>query len=252
MSLLPENLKASLQDVQSMGVVTGAGISAESGIPTYRGKGGVYDDPEEGDRTIEALSGQTLRSDPDRTWLALAKIANAAAGAEPNTGHVALIDIEASLQRFVLLTQNVDGLHRRAGSKNLIEIHGNASAMTCTACGLGAEVGDMAALVTAPRCASCNGIMRPDVVLFGEMLNVGRVERVQQEFYADVPDCVLAVGTSAMFAYILEPLYFARQQGKLTIEVNPERTELSDVVEYHLQLPATKALPAIAEILSAS
>ena len=242
---LPSVLKEALARVRSVGVITGAGISAESGIPTYRGKGGIYDDPEEGDRTIEALSAPTLHADPDRTWRALAKIARAAGGAEPNPGHLAVVEMERHAERFVLLTQNVDGLHQRAGSANVIDIHGNTFETICTSCGLSGRIEDPRTIDAAPRCPECGGVLRPDVVLFGEMLPLEKVQRIREEFYYDPPDLVLCVGTSAMFPYIVEPVSVAAQAGRLTIEVNPE-PQLGEIVTHTLTEKAGTALPAIA------
>ena len=257
---LPDGLADRLRGVRSVGVITGAGISAESGIPTYRGKGGIYDDPEEGDRTIEALSAPTLRSDPDRTWRALYQVAGAAAGAKPNAGHDAIVEIERLVDRFVLLTQNVDGLHRMAGSRNIIDIHGDAFSLVCIGCGRKNRFADPRAPLAcadhlriedqmkrcrAPMCR-CGKVYRPEVVLFGEMLPAEKIARLYDEFYTNPPECVISVGTSNMFPYIVEPVVVAARAGRLTIEINPEPTTISELVDYHLQAPAGTALPTLA------
>lgn len=263
---LPEALAKALREVRSVGVITGAGISAESGIPTYRGKGGIYDDPEEGDRTVKALSAHTLESDPDSTWRALFQIAGAAANARPNAGHIAITEIERKASRFVLLTQNVDGLHRLAGTENIIDIHGDAFHVVCMACGERNQFNDPRSgsvsaqrlsidgrMTTgrAPRCP-CGGVYRPEVVLFGEMLPEKKLGRLYAELMDNPPDLVISVGTSAMFPYIVQPVLVAAAAGKLTIEVNPEPTDISDFVAFHLKAKAGDALPAIAEALSNS
>jgi len=132
---MPEKLIEALAHAKHVGVITGAGISAESGIPTYRGIGGVYDDPAQGEDIIDALSGPTLARDPDRTWRAVGELARHATGARPNAGHAALVEIEKHVERFVLLTQNVDGLHQAAGSRNVIAVHGSIRATRCMECG---------------------------------------------------------------------------------------------------------------------
>jgi NAD-dependent deacetylase len=230
-----------------VGAVTGAGVSKESGIPTYRGQGGLYDDPEQGHRTVEALSGPTLASDPDRTWRVTAQLARQAAQAKPNAAHQALASIECKVERFVLLTQNVDGLHRLAGSRNVIEIHGDIFETRCVSCGVEGRLdrSTLAALVGAPRCNACPGLLRPDVVLFGEMLPSDKCERMFHEFHVNVPDLVVIAGTSALFPYITEPVVVARHAGSLTVEVNPEPTLLSDVVDFALRGPAGTYLPLI-------
>ncbi len=252
---LPVELRRRLASVTSVGAITGAGISAESGIPTYRGEGGVYDDPEEGARTVDALSGPALRRDPDRTWRAIAALARPAAGARPNAAHRALVEIERGVERFVLLTQNVDGLHQQAGSSNVIDIHGSLSVLYCVRCGERQQLpgpGGLAALTAAPRCSSkagCGGVLRPDVVLFGEMLPEDKVDRLRRAFYDDAPDLVLVVGTSALFPYIAEPVVVARMAGRLTVEVNPEPTAVTEVAEFSLRAPAGAVLPEIARAL---
>ena len=235
---LPPELTSALSNVRSVGVITGAGISAESGIQTYRGKGGVYDDPEEGDKTVESLSGETLASDPDRTWRTVARLAEQSQEARPNRGHLALVDIEKNVERFCLLTQNVDGLHRAAGSKSIIEIHGDTFDTVCIGCGARGRVDSPASITKAPQCSGCGGVIRPDVVLFGEMLPMEKLQRIRHEFYNDPPDLVVVAGTSALFPYIAEPVLVARATGRLTIEVNPEPTVLTDAVRWSFRKPA--------------
>lgn len=247
---LPAQLVEALADVRSVGVVTGAGVSVESGIRSYRGQGGLYDDPDQGDATVEALSGPVLRRDPDRTWRVLAELARSASEAEPNAGHRALVAIERHVDRFVLLTQNVDGLHQRAGSRNVIDIHGTTTAAYCMSCGDPAEALDFAQLAAAPRC-HCGGVLRPDVVLFGEMLPPGKVQRLHSELLQDPPDLLVIAGTTAVFPYIAQPVAVAARAGRLTVEVNPEPTEVSSLVTHVLRAPSGSVLPALAVALGA-
>jgi NAD-dependent deacetylase len=251
---LPSGSIERLRGVRSIGVITGAGISAESGVPTYRGKGGIYDDPAEGDRTLEALSAHTIRNDPDRAWQAIAKIAGAARGAQPNAGHYALVEIEKRVDRFVLLTQNVDGLHRQAGTKELIDIHGDTFKLICMQCGErgalhrnGAHEPSIDTVIRtgqAPKCP-CGGTIRPDVVFFGELLPQEKVARLYADFYNDPPEAVLSVGTSSTFPYIIEPMLVAAQKGRLTIEINPEPTSITPYMDFHLETVASAALQAV-------
>lgn len=250
---LPASLLSTLEGVHSVGVVTGAGISAESGIPTYRGVGGIYDDPEEGDRTVEALSGHTLVRDPDRTWRAVAALARHTIDAQPNAAHHALARIEKVVERCVILTQNVDGLHRAAGSVNVIDIHGDVLATRCVSCDVRGRLtrAEVAALEARPPCPACDAWLRPDAVLFGEMLDPRKVSRLREEFYRRPPDLVLVVGTSALFPYIAEPVWIAADRGRLTVEVNPEPTPLTDVVRESLRGPAGVYVPLLAAALGA-
>lgn len=251
MSRLPEALYEALVDIRRVGVITGAGISAESGIPTYRGIGGIYDDPDKGDDIIEALTGSTLLTDPDRTWRAVGELARHAGGARPNKGHMALVAIERSVKEFVLLTQNVDGLHQAAGSRNVIPVHGSIRATRCMGCGRQGTLApdELAALDAAPRCDACGAILRPGAVLFGEMLPADVVQRMYQEFAEKPPEVILVVGTSALFPYITAPVSEANRNGRLTVEINPERTYLSPEVHFHLAGKAGYYLPLIAAAL---
>jgi len=249
---LPPRLVERLRDVRSVGAITGAGVSRGSGLPTYRGRGGIYDDPDEGDRTVEALSGPTLVADPDRTWRVVAKLARQAQDARPSAAHRALAGIERAVERFVLLTQNVDGLHQAAGSRHVIDIHGDVLATRCLSCAAQGrlERDALRALEGAPRCEACGGVLRPGAVLFGEMLPADKVERMIEEFHRNVPDMVLIVGTSAMFPYITEPVFAAVRRGKLTVEVNPEETPTSSLVEFSLRGEADAVLPLIEQALA--
>lgn len=248
---LPGRLIETLARVRSVGVITGAGVSSESGIRTYRGRGGLYDDPEEGERTVEALSGPTLAADPDRTWLKIAELARQADAARPSVAHRALAAIENKVERFVLLTMNVDGLHRAAGSRNVIEIHGDIFANHCLSCGAEGRLarGELVVLRASPVCRTCGGRVRPGVVLFGELLPLGPYARIRQEFYRDVPDLVVIVGTTALFPYITEPVVIAQRAGRLAVEINTEPTDLSGAVEFSLRGPASAYLPLIEQAL---
>lgn len=245
--MLPERLVRALARVRTVGVITGAGVSKAAGLRTYRGAGGVYEDPVEGDRTIEALSGPTLRTDPDRTWEAVLRLARKAKGADPGPAHRALVELERRAPGFVLLTQNVDGLHARAGSRDPIEIHGNVFRTRCEECGAVAALPDALLAPRAPRppCADCRGVLRPDVTLFGEPLPVDELRRLHDRLRARSPDLVMILGTSALFPYIVEPVRLARHRGKVTIEVNPEPTEASDHAEHVLRASAEEVLPEV-------
>ncbi|MGE0191540.1 MAG: NAD-dependent deacetylase [Planctomycetota bacterium] len=249
MDPLPPDLRDCLRGIPSIGVITGAGVSVESGIRSYRGQGGLYDDPEEGERNAEALSGPVLRRDPDRTWRVVAEMARASAGAKPNAGHEALVRLEQGVERFVLLTQNVDGLHAAAGSRNIIDIHGDIRTTRCMSCDALARLTPelLRALEVAPRCAHCDGVLRPDIVLFGEYLPPAKYARIQAELVEDPPDLLLAAGTTALFPYICHPVIAVAEVDHITVEVNPEPTVLTDVVGWSLRGSAGQLLPAIAD-----
>lgn len=247
---LPAELVEAIRAASSIGVITGAGVSKASGIATYRGSDGLYEQGAEGVRTVEALSAPTLRNDPDRTWRVLAELARAAAAAEPNPAHEAIASFESHFDRVVLLTQNVDGLHRRAGSSAPIMIHGDVFHTRCLACQEVAPltVETLASLDRQPRCASCAGPLRPGVVLFEEMLPELEVERLEQEFLSNMPDVVVIAGTTALFPYILAPVDAAIQLGIPTVDVNPAPRPVLPGVRHHLAIGAEHALPAILRV----
>lgn len=233
--------------------ITGAGISADSGLPTYRGIGGLYesDDTEDGIPIEVALSGEMLRRRPELTWKYLAQIEAACRGCRPNPGHFALARMEELFDDFCLLTQNIDGLHRRAGSRKLIEIHGRHDRIVCTGCGRSREVPDWRDLEIPPRCRACGAPERPDVVLFGELLPEDALTRLHA-FLADGVDAVLSIGTSSVFPYIAGPVLAAARAGVPTIEVNPGRSEVSDVVSHRIAGRAADVLPRLVETLEAT
>ena len=241
-----EAVVRTLRKCQSVLFVTGAGISADSGVPTYRGIGGLYEIEvtEEGLPIEEILSGSTLRSKPELTWKYLGQIADAARGANYNRAHEVIAEMEQHFPRVWTLTQNVDGFHRAAGSRNVIEIHGNMSSLYCTRCGDRTVVEEDATVELPPACPDCGAIMRPDVVLFGELLPDEALSRLRRELAIGF-DVVFSIGTSALFPYIQEPVVAARRMGVPTIEINPSETPLSLDVDYRLALGAATAMDEI-------
>ena len=241
-----ERAAAALRDARSVLFITGAGLSADSGLPTYRGIGGLYEasDPEE-DLPIETLlSGAMMASRPELTWKYLAEIARACRGATFNRGHEVIAEVERQIERTWTLTQNVDGLHRAAGSKQLIEIHGTLHARRCTACPWRASVPDPVPETIPPRCPDCDAIVRPDVVLFNELLPEPAMEVLLRELDRGF-DLVFSVGTSSAFAYIIEPVLQATEAGRTTIEINPAPTILSPHVDLRFTGGAASTLDAI-------
>ncbi len=230
-------------------VITGAGLSADSGLPTYRGISGLYESGDtEDDVPIEdALSGAMMRARPSVCWKYIAQIERGCRGARPNTGH----DVLARWQsRFALtvLTQNVDGLHVAAGQRDLIEIHSNIHELYCLDCASERRVQDYGGLNLPPVCTHCGGLMRPRVVLFGEALPQDAIGRLEQALADDV-DAVLSIGTTSVFPYIAAPVLQAARNGKLTIEINPGDTEVSNAVQYRLKERAAVALLDLEQLL---
>jgi len=240
-----------LRSAERVLVITGAGVSVESGLPTYRGIGGLYevDVTEDGMAIEDALSGPMLAERPEITWKYLRQISDVCRGKEPNREHTILADIEARIPGTWLLTQNVDGLHHKAGSKNLIEIHGRADKLYCTQCSQcadGEQVLYQSGLPPSeiPICALCEGLLRPDVVLFSEQLPDKEVAKLQNLGQTGV-DLVLSIGTSSQFPYIAGPVFLAAELGIPTVEINPGKTTVSSVVSHRLAMPCGEALEAI-------
>ncbi|HTM22090.1 MAG TPA: NAD-dependent protein deacylase [Kofleriaceae bacterium] len=231
-------------------VITGAGISADAGLPTYRGIGGLYEGAvtDEGMPIEVALSGATMDRDPALCWKYIAAVERACRGARPSRGHQVLAELERRLPHLCVLTQNVDGLHRAAGSQNVIEIHGTVHQLRCDRCLRRRQVDDYTGLDIPPRCA-CGHVERPDVVLFGEMLPWPEVRRLEAELDAE-PDLVISIGTTSVFPYIAGPVEDAARRGTPTIEINPGDSEVSHVVAVRLRTSAAEALDAIARALA--
>jgi NAD-dependent deacetylase len=232
--------------------ITGAGISADSGLPTYRGVGGLYDDgeTEDGLSIEEALSGECLAARPEITWKYLAQIERNCHGVEPNAAHRAIAELERQCD-VVVLTQNIDGLHLKAGSSRVIEIHGTLEERYCAHCGADANAGDAAGRAMPPRCAHCGEVVRPRVVLFGEMLPGVALDCLYREL-AQGFDMVFVVGTTAVFPYIAEPVMRAVRAGIPTVEINPAQTRLSGLVRYPVPERAARVLPEIVRLVRES
>lgn len=234
-----------LDDARRVLFVTGAGISADSGLPTYRGIGGLYNDRHTDDGLpIEvALSGEMLAERPEITWKYLAQIEATCRGAGPNAAHRIIAGLEAE-KRVTVLTQNIDGLHRAAGSQDVIEIHGTLHRLHCTGCRARFSVADYAGLDIPPACPDCGDLLRPDVVLFGEALPADAIPRLVEALESGL-DLIFTIGTTSVFPYIAEPVLFGRQYGVPTVEINPGESRVSHLVDIRLPLGAATALQAI-------
>ncbi|MGB3621024.1 NAD-dependent deacylase [Ketobacter sp. MCCC 1A13808] len=233
--------------------ITGAGISADSGLPTYRGIGGLYEDKqtEHGIPIEVALSGDMMSTRPDITWKYLRQIEQSCRGAAFNQAHQVIADIEQLKPESWVLTQNIDGFHRSAGSKNVIEIHGQVGELVCTRCLQRQAVEDYSHIEGLPVCERCHNILRPNVVLFGEMLPEQAVMDLHREMVGGF-DLVFSIGTTSVFPYISQPVYEARKWGAKVIEINPGITEVSPFVNVRLQMRAAHAMRQIGQAMGLS
>lgn len=222
--------------------ITGAGMSADSGLPTYRGVGGLYDrglTPE--GLTIEhALSGEIFATRPAVSWKYIAQLEAVCRRAQHNRGHTLIADLGRT-KDVCVLTQNVDGFHEAAGSTNVIAMHGDLHNLICTRCLHRWRVTDYEDLSLPPECDECGALVRPDVVLFGEMLPQDRVDHLYDELARGF-DLVLSVGTTSVFPYIAGPVVEAAHRGVPTVEINPGRTEVSHLVDTKFSAGAADTL----------
>lgn len=247
--MIPNTLIDTLQQCRRLLFITGAGVSADSGLPTYRGIGGLYEDRHtDEDIPIElALSGQMLHRRPALTWKYIAQVEAACRGAECNPAHRVIAALQEHFEVCVL-TQNVDGLHRRAGSENLIEIHGHVGDLDCTRCDYSTWVPHYGGMEIPPSCPDCGALVRPRVVLFGEYLPEQAIaslhDNLEQGF-----DAVFSVGTTSAFPYIAAPVVEAVRLGIPTVEINPGETPISGMVQHRFQAKAAATLSALAAAL---
>ncbi len=227
-----------IAEARHVAVLTGAGVSAESGIPTFRGLGGLW----RGRDPMSLATPQAFAAEPERVWEFYNWRRGLVAQAEPNPAHVALALMAQRVPRLTLITQNVDRLHQRAGSLDVLELHGNLADVRCSACGR-VEDREGEILPNLPRCKACGGLLRPAVVWFGEPLP----ESILQDARKAVldADVLLVVGTSALVQPAAGLIWLARREGRITIEINLEPTVASGEVEIGLYGPAGTILPQL-------
>jgi len=231
-----------IQDLRGAGRVvalTGSGISAESGVPTFReAQTGLWEryGPQ------ELATPEAFARDPRLVWEWYGWRRDLVMRAEPNEGHEALATLERRIPDFTLLTQNVDGLHERAGSRNLVELHGNILRSRCSLEDEVAEPDEQDDSVP-PRCPRCGSYLRPDVVWFGEMLPTGTLEAASES--ARGCDLFFSIGTSTLVYPAAGLPYEAVQAGAVVVEINPHETPLSPYAAYALRGPAGEVLPKL-------
>ncbi|MCP5419851.1 MAG: NAD-dependent protein deacylase [Gammaproteobacteria bacterium] len=225
--------------------VTGAGISADSGLPTYRGIGGLYNEEltEESLPIEVALSGEMMETAPHIPWKYIHQIEQSCRGASCNTAHRIIAEMQNHFDVWVL-TQNIDGFHRDAGSLNLIEIHGDIHDLHCTACSYKTTVLHYADLDIPPSCPNCRAVLRPRVVLFGELLPEQSITLLYQQLGLGF-DMVFSIGTTSVFPYIAGPVIEASRAGVPTVEINPGQTTVSGYVDYKVAAGAADTLDRI-------
>jgi NAD-dependent deacetylase len=222
-------------------VVTGAGVSAESGIPTFRGTGGLW----EGYRAEELATPEAFARDPEQVWRWYRWRRGICLEAGPNPAHDVIAQMEDHYDEFTLATQNVDGIHPRAGSRKIVELHGSIHHGRCTACEVVSPLRDDPEPEDAPlpTCGSCGALVRPHVVWFGESYRPGILESAFAA--AEGAEAVLVAGTSARVWPPVAVALHAQEGGAHLVDVNPQETELSIRADTHLAGPAGEVLPRL-------
>jgi NAD-dependent deacetylase len=221
-------------------VITGAGISAESGIPTFRGNDGYWRnlDP------TKLATPEAFTKDPMLVWQWYRERRHRIRNAQPNAAHRAIVRLSEYSQDFLLVTQNVDDLHVRAGLKpeKIVQIHGDIFVTRCSRCHLEGDEEEE----KVPKCPHCGALMRPGVVWFGEQLDANKIDVIEKFLESGGVDLTIVIGTTALFGYIAS--WATRAGGKL-IEINPEETVLSRLATQSIRQPAAVALPGLVDRL---
>lgn len=217
-------------------VLTGAGISAESGVPTFRGSDGLW----ETYRAEDLATQQAFNHDQRLVWRFYNWRRELVAKSQPNLAHHTLVEIERATEDFTLITQNIDGLHMKAGSVNIIEMHGSLWKMRCTHCPSRWKDHNVPLPVSLPSCSACGEVARPDVVWFGEPLESDVLRQALEA--ASRAKMFLVVGTSAVVQPAAQLPLLARSNGARVVEINIEQTPLTPLVDEFLQGPATVEL----------
>jgi len=240
---LPAEVIQLLRDARRVVALTGAGISAESGVPTFRDAlTGLW----EKYRPEDLATPEAFLRRPALVWEWYAWRHDLVRGVQPNAGHFALARLAQRYPSFTLITQNVDSLHQRAGSGEVIELHGSLSRVKCFEQSHAVETWD--AQVIPPRCPICDSLLRPDVVWFGEPLPAAALDQAFKA--AQSCDVLLAIGTSGLVYPAAGIPLAALELKKAIVEINTGRTPLSDRATHFLQGPAGEVLPGMLEALS--
>jgi len=238
-----DEIVQSIARCRNCAVLTGAGISAESGVPTFRGDEGLW----RKFRPEELATMSAFMDNPKLVWEWYNWRRELIGEVKPNPGHYALAQMEELFDSFTLITQNVDGLHIMAGSGNLLEVHGNIYRNKCRDCEAQVSQDEEIDPDNIPACEKCGGQIRPDVVWFGEMLNP---EVINGAFAAaEQSDLFLSIGTSGVVHPAASLPVAAKQNGATLVEINPEQTPLTGLANFYVAGPSGEILPPIVEAL---
>ena len=233
-------LRQALRKAQRLAVLTGAGISAESGVPTFRGADGLWRNYD----VTQLATPEAFSSNPKLIWEFYNWRRRLISGLTFNRAHKALADLETKVPQFTLITQNVDRLHGKAGSQNLLEIHGNLWKVQCCRCHR-IHLDESPDMGPLPQCENCGGLLRPHVVWFGESLDSDLLQRAIRA--ARTSQVMLVIGTSAVVQPAASLALEAKWAGALVAEINLERTPHSDQLDFSLLGKAGEIVPKLVE-----
>jgi len=234
-----ESVTKKLRDAKKIVFVTGAGISQESGIPTFRGKDGLW-------RNYDAMKLATINAfydNPKLVWEWYNERRKNIFSAEPNLGHKTIVELEKFV-KIIVLTQNIDGLHQRAGSAEVLELHGSIVKIKCTVCNFKSEI--LTEFLQIPPLCKCGNILRPDVIWFGESLPQEIWQQVV--IHASKCDVMIVVGTSLVVSPANTLPIYAKQNNATLIEINPEETIMSSDMDLSIRSTSVAALPKFISI----
>lgn len=234
-----ERAVLALRGANRIACMTGAGISAESGVPTFRDSGGLW----ENHRVEEVATPEAFARNPEMVWRFYQARRQGLLDVEPNPGHFALVEMATLCDRFTIVTQNVDGLHIIAGSEDVLCLHGDIWIDQCNTCRRQIRVSQLCPDLI--RCDDCGGLMRPGVVWFGEILPAEVFDRAAQA--CAQADVMLVVGTSSVVYPAASLATWAKRSGALIIEVNPDVTPLTGHADVMVSAVAGEALPRIVQ-----
>ena len=236
-----QNIKDKIIDLDEFVFLTGAGISQESGIPTFRGTEGLWRkyDP----MKLASIAG--FYENPKLVWEFYKDRQELICHCNPNRGHISISNFE-KIKNTSVLTQNIDGLHKKAGSKNIVELHGNILRMECTECEFQETIEKKIGQLLPPVCKICKNILRPSIILFGEPLNPDIWEEAER--LSNGCDVMFIVGTSLNVGPVNQLPLYAKKNGAILIEVNPELTIFNKIMNYSLQGSATEILPQLLQL----
>jgi len=231
-------IRSRISSASSIAVLTGAGISADSGVPTFRGEDGLW----RNFRAEELATPHAFRKDPGLVWEWYNWRREIISTKNPNAAHHALVKLERQTRSFTLITQNVDGLHAKAGSKNITEMHGNIWKTRCTVCGDVSHNSDVP-IAILPHCKKCNGLLRPHIVWFGESLDPADIKRSMDAMHTC--EVLLVIGTSGIVQPAASFVSTAKGAGAYVVEINIEETPNSYLVDEVLVGRASDVVPLL-------